>query len=184
MTIDFSEMDEILQKEIGHQGLQFLNPQIGILRLARNLPKDVDDEALVASKFHLALEVIEKWLEPVSEYIQNQIDEASTELLQFQETVKIMLKETNITSWKQAMENPEIKEVLETIQIQKNAIISQQQDLLKSLGRQQIASLFGLVLYPYLPTKNLSEAVEMAKSYLGPNYLYSKNNIYTDAFIL
>ncbi len=184
LTFDISKMDEILQQKIGQMGFQYIAPQIEILRMARNLPKNVDDERLIAKKFRLALDVITKWLEPVSEYIQNQIEEMSAELLQFQETVRVMIKEGNITSWKQAMENPEIKEALEAIKIHKNSIVSQQQDLLHALGRQHISTLFGLVLYPYLPTKDLSEAVNVAKSYLGPNYLYSKNNIYADAFIL
>ena len=63
--VDLTRMEDQLRGDIGNLGLEYLMPQLSIIRNARNIPKDLEDEQFVASKFLRSLHLIDEWLAPV-----------------------------------------------------------------------------------------------------------------------
>ncbi|MHA1167111.1 MAG: hypothetical protein ACTSRU_04775 [Candidatus Hodarchaeales archaeon] len=188
MTVDLSEIDSILNEAIGTTGIDFLGPQLKIIRRARNLPGVLEDLRLVSERFFESLELIDDWSLPLSILVKSPyFDTREEKLRQLQGKASFFLREEGITSWNAAMEssNKEIPRLLNEIQQLRNEIIAKRQDILKKTRRKDISLLFGMVYYPYSKFNTLRESIEdVEKCYFGPNTAFVRKNKYTDALLL
>ncbi|MFW9992999.1 MAG: hypothetical protein ACFFD4_13230 [Candidatus Odinarchaeota archaeon] len=188
MTIDLSNIDELLLQDIGETGTEYLMPQLQIIRSARNLPKNIEECRLESERFFESLELIEEWINPLTLLLKApSLEEKEEVLRQLQSKASFLLREEGITSWVQAMksEKEEIPSLLEQIQTIRNDILQLRQEILDKTRRQKISLLFGLVYYPYSRHETLAEAIhDVEKNYFGPNTFFHKKNKYTDALLL
>ena len=65
ISLDTKDIGPHLETNLGNYGIEYIIPQFEILRKARGLPKDIDDEKLMAPKFFMALKLIELWIDPM-----------------------------------------------------------------------------------------------------------------------
>lgn len=186
--IDLTAVSSDLKKEVGNAGLEYLLPQLAIIRRARNLPNVVNEKRLTTLKFIESLKLINEWIEVVSVLFSLRVEEKENALRRLQDEVNFLLEEKNITSWKEAInkeENPDLADLLEQVRILREAIITERDEYLKVSSRDKISSLCGIVMYPYSDYVNLEEAIKyIEERYFGPNVSFNKKNKYTDAFIL
>ncbi|MFW9928171.1 MAG: hypothetical protein ACFFD1_02140 [Candidatus Thorarchaeota archaeon] len=182
--VDFQDIESVLKEEIGEEGLAFLLPQIRITKKARNLPKDLIDEKLIAAKFLLAINIIEDWLAPMAELFSAfEIDELNLHNLQQQ--ARFALEQSKISSWQEAMNNQELSLLFKKIQTSRIRLEKEREQVFKIARRYKISELLGLILYPYSGHKTLLDSIAFGeKEYYGPNVLYRKTNKYTDAIVI
>ena len=179
-----SNMEELLRKDVGKEGIQFFSPQLNIIRRARNLPKNLDDEALATARFYEALGLIEQSMNPLLwVFTLTGLEEKEQELRRLQAAATFRIREKNITSWKHVQEDLETQLLFNDISTLKFGIIGQRRDLLNKCKRDNITTLLGLILYPFTYRKTLAETDETAKAFYGPNVQFKKKNKYTDALI-
>ncbi|HKZ41975.1 MAG TPA: hypothetical protein VJ044_13505 [Candidatus Hodarchaeales archaeon] len=180
----FQDIESVLKEELGEEGLSYLLPQINLTKQTRNLPKNLIDERMISSKFLIALQVIENWIAPIAEILRSfETDEA--ELRSLQEEARYLLQKSKITSWQQAMGNPELQLIFNKLQTLRLRLETERNQSFLFARRQKISDLLGLILYPYSGHKTLPDAIRHAeKKYFGPNVNYRKTNKYTDAMIL
>ena len=183
-TSDFQEIEDVLRGDIGEEGLAFLLPQITLTKKARNLPKDLIDEKLISAKFLLAVNMIEDWIAPMAELFSAfEIDEQN--LRNLQEQAKFTLDQSGITSWQEALNEPEIQLLFNKIRTAKNRLEKEREQVLKIARRFKISELFGMILYPYSGHKTLLDAIKHGENqYFGPNVVYRKANKYIDTILL
>jgi hypothetical protein len=185
-TIETRNIIPHLEEELGDFGVDYFNSQLEILRIARSLPKDIDDERLMAPKFYLALKLIEAWISPLQFLIDLELSELENAYRENQNQLSFLLKETNTTSWANALihENERIPALIKEIIAQKEVIDKKRNWLMEKSTRSKITNLLGLMLYPHSKGTELDKAIlEVYEKYYGPNVRYKKSNKYADALI-
>lgn len=186
ISLDTKDIGPHLETNLGNYGIEYIIPQFEILRKARGLPKDIDDEKLMAPKFFMALKLIELWIDPMQYLLELELGELENSYRENQNQLSFLLKETETISWSKALnhQNPRIPDLIKTISEQKKIIEEKRLDLMTKSTRLEIINLLGLMLYPHANVKELSEAIALAhETYYGPNTFYKKSNKYTDALI-
>ena len=88
MTIKLENMESQLEEELGKFGLEYLLPQLDIIRSSRNLPSILEDYRLSAQKFYESFQMIQKWLAPVVVPITDQLTEVENRLQELQYQMK------------------------------------------------------------------------------------------------
>ncbi|MHA2298678.1 MAG: hypothetical protein ACXAEU_15520 [Candidatus Hodarchaeales archaeon] len=188
MTVDLANIDELLDQEIGETGKDFLLPQLKIIRRARNLPKTIEDMRLAAERFFSSLGLIEDWINPLTLLLNAPILIKREETLrELQSKANFLLRDSNITSWTQAMESKDetIPDLLKEIHSQRIDILLTRKEILEKTRRHNISLLYGLVYYPYSKHATLADAIhDVEQNYFGPNTFFHKKNKYTDALLL
>ena len=184
--LDTRDIIPHLEKELGDFGVEYFNSQLDILRLARSLPKDIDDERLMAPKLFLALRLIETWVSPLQFLIDLELSALESSYRENQNQLSFLLKETNTASWSNALihENERIPALIKEIISQKEIIDQKRNWLMEKSTRSKIANLLGLMLYPHSKGTDLDQAIaNYHEKYYGQNVQYKKSNKYTDALI-
>lgn len=185
--LDTREVEKGLATEVGDLGLAYLAPQIQIMRQARKLAKEVEDEQLWTAQFYLGLKLIELWAEPLQLVVDAELGELERELASLQDQARFLLESSNTRSWAEAMNhsNPRVPELLKAIESTRSVVMERRHQLLTESTRAEITNLLGLVLYGYSPdVKSLEDAVRLAQqTYFGPNRRYNKGDKYADAMI-
>jgi hypothetical protein len=186
MAIDLTDMEGRLSQTIGEMGLNYLAPQLEIIRQARNLPKNIDDTQLHTGRFYLALNVIKDWLAPVAEISQILCENEEEQILELQERTRTLITSQNIHSWYDVVSSSEIKSLFDYIGQRVQQLEEKKQQILSDFWRHQISNLVGITLYPYAVhgDNSFENALELARAYIGPNVAYRKQNIYVDSLIL
>lgn len=186
ISLDTKDIGPHLDEILGTFGIEYIIPQFEILRKARGLPKDIDDEKLMAPKFFMALKLIELWIEPLQYLLELELGDLENSYRQHQNQLAYLLRETETTSWSKALahENSRIPDLIKQLSEQKKVIEQKRLDLMTKSTRLEITNLLGLMLYPHSNLKTLTDAVQNAhETYYGPNAAYKKANKYTDALI-
>jgi len=184
---DLDEISSGLQPEIGEIGLNYLAPQMDIMRLSRALPKNLEDFRLVASRFYETLRLIEAWIDPLSDILIAELAPLEDELQALQRQTRFLLDDSKTKSWYEAKNhsNPRIPALLKEIDEKRTIILEKRSKLLLEARKNDIINLLGLVLYPYSPQiRTLENSINFASNkYYGPNTAYKKSNKFTDALI-
>ena len=186
ISLDTRDIAPQLEQNLGKYGIEYIIPQFDILRRARGLPKDIDDEKLMAPKFFMALQLIELWIEPLQYLLELELGELENSYREHQNQLAYLIRETDTISWSNALKhpNPRIPDLIKTISEQKKVIEEKRLELMTRSTRLEITNLLGLMLYPHSNFKELNEAINnYHETYYGPNSLYRKSNKYTDALI-
>ncbi|MHA2499697.1 MAG: hypothetical protein ACXAEL_09055 [Candidatus Hodarchaeales archaeon] len=183
-TTDLTDMDEMLRTDIDSKGIDYFAPQLNIIRRARNLPKNLEDERFATAKFYESLGLIEQWLSPLSNiFTFAGLDDKHLVLQRLQSSAAFRIREENIASWQQVLLDSETQFLFNEIKTLRFEIEGQRSTLLRTCNRANITTMLGLILYPFTYRKTLGEAEETAKNFFGPNVQYKKKNKYTDALI-
>ena len=185
--VDLSNIEKQLEEEYGELGINYLFPQLDVIRAARNLPSKMEDTQLTTEKFFLSYQMIEQWLAPVIVPINDNLFGLESHLQDLQSQIKHLITVEEITFWKDVVnsENASIKSLFSDINSLRRYILEQRTKLLESAHRHELPELFGLVLWPYSEYTDVKDAVnDVRKIYFGPNNSYRKQNILTDALIL
>ena len=185
--VDLTRMEDQLRSDIGDVGLEYLMPQLSIIRNARNIPKDLEDEQFVASKFLRSLHLIDDWLAPVVSLYRLLVEEKENALQTLQSQTSFRLNESAITSWKEAFYPMagDIPSLLTEVQMLRQAIMEDRERILDVTNRARISQLVSLVVFPFLGKDSLKEAeLYTQDQYFGPHVTYHPKTKYTDAFIL
>ena len=180
-------MESQLEEKLGKFGLEYLLPQLDIVRSARNLPSILEDYRLSSQKFFESYQIIQKWLAPVVVPITDQLTEVENRLQELQYQMKYHLQEEDIVFWNDVIRssNPTIKSLYPEIINLREYITKQRESYLQTAQRDILPELLGLILWAYTELYDLKSAVnEVKQRYFGPNSYYKKNNILTDALIL
>ena len=187
MTIKLENIESQLEEEFGKFGLEYLFPQLDIVRSARNLPSILEDYRLSSQKFFESYQMIQKWLAPVVVPITDQLTEVENRLQELQYQMKYHLQEENILFWNDVIKssNSAIKSLYPEIINLREYIAKQRENYLQTARRDILPELLGLILWAYTELYDLKSAVaEVKQRYFGPNSYYKKNNVLTDALIL
>lgn len=181
---ELANIDDMLRNEIGETGIEYFAPQLNIIRRARNLPKNLEDERFTTARFYESLGLIEQWLNPLSNiFAIAGIEEKQRALRKLQTAATFRIKQENITYWKQVLQDSETKFLFNEIKSLKHEIEGLRTKFLTFCRRADIATLLGLILYPFTYRKTLGEAENTARNFYGPNVQFKKKNKYTDALI-
>jgi hypothetical protein len=181
---DLANMDDMLRKDVGEKGIAYFSPQLNIIRRARNLPKNLEDERFTTARFYESLGLIEQWLNPLSElFTLAGIEEKMQNLRRLQSSAAFRIREEGISSWKGVLEDSETQFLFNEIKTLRFEIEGLRHKFLNNCRRSDISTLLGLILYPFTYRKTLAEAEDTAKHFYGPNVHYKKINKYTDALI-
>lgn len=184
IAIDFSDILNTLEKDFGQNGLNYLISQVNITKESRNIVKNLLDERLISAQFLLILNLIETWIAPLAE-ILNTMEEDEIKLRELQEEARFVLQKTKISSWQQAMTNPELHQVFDELHTLKTRMEAEREQIFAEAKRSTITQLLGMILFPYSGHKTLLEAIKYAEErYYGPNVKYRKLDKYCDAIIL
>ncbi|PWI47152.1 hypothetical protein CEE45_13125 [Candidatus Heimdallarchaeota archaeon B3_Heim] len=185
--VDLSNIEKQLEDEFGQLGINYLFPQLDVIRSARNLASNIEDARLMTEKFFLSYKMIEQWLAPVIVPINDNLFGLESHLRDLQSQIKHLITEEEIIYWKDVAnsENASIKSLFSDIDSLRKYILDQRAKLLQSAHRHELPELFGLVLWPYTEYTDVKDAVnDVRKIYFGPNNSYRKQNLLTDALIL
>ncbi len=187
MVTDLANVEELLKAKVGSAGVEFLAPQLEVIRSARNLPSKLDDFRLMTQRMYESFQMITQWLAPVIVPISEELSELEAQLLELQYKIKFQLKQEGLKYWREIEEsnNPTIQSLFSEIKQLRGYIISQRNKLLFAAHRAELSRLFGLVLWPYTEHLDVHEVLkEVESSYFGPNYYYNKNNTLCDSILL
>lgn len=187
MTINLDNIEEQLKSEFGTTGIDYLFPQLDIIRSARNIPTKLEEYKLVTQRLFESSQMIQKWLAPVIVPITDELAEIRNQLRELQEQIKFNIQQEGIQFWKhlESSENSSINSLYPKIIALKNYILTKEHELLSSAHRKELPELFGLVLWPYSEHSNLVDSIkEVGDVYFGENIVYRKNNLLTDSIIL
>lgn len=187
MITDLANVEELLKVKFGSTGVEFLAPQLEVIRLARNLPSKLDDFRLMTQRVYASFQMISQWLAPVIVPISEELTELEAQLQELQYKIKFQIKQEGIKYWREIEEsqNPTLRSLFSEIKQIRGYIISQRNKLLLAAQRAELSRLFGLVLWPYTEHIEINEVLkEVRSSYFGPNYFYNKNNILCDSILL
>lgn len=187
MAIDLSNIEERIVKAVGEIGLDYLAPQLEIIRTTRNLPSKIADFRLMAQKFYESYQTISGWLAPVVGPLNEELAAFEAQLEEKIIKIKFELKKEDLEFWKDIAEskNRQIRTLLQEIRQLREYILQQREIYLKAARRDILPELFGLVLWPHTEFINLSDALEeVKKAYFGTNYRYNKHDLLTDSLIL
>lgn len=187
MVLDLGNIEERLKNKFGNTGVDYLAPQLEIIRSARNMPSKLDDFRLVTQRMYESWQMISQWLAPVIVPISEEFTDLETQLRELQYQIKFQLQQEGITYWYDVEEskNPNIKTLYSEIKKLRSYILQQRKKLLHAAHRLELPKLFGLVLWPFTDHRSFTLALEEVKrSYFGQNYYYNINNVLTDSLIL
>ncbi|RMD89944.1 MAG: hypothetical protein D6813_09925 [Calditrichaeota bacterium] len=183
--LDTQNISKSLKPIIGEIGLEYLSPLMQVMRAARALPKNVEDEPLITARFYEALRLIEAWIDPLHIIMEAELGDLEKELLNLQGQAQYLIGETR--SWYDILhhENPRVPALLNEIKERKAFLLKRRLELFQASTRDKITNLLGLVLYPYNPKfRTLNQAIKYAETtYYGPNIRYRRANKYADALI-
>ncbi len=187
MVVDLGNIEKLLRANYGSTGVEYLAPQLEIIRSARNLPSKIDDLRLMTQRMYESYQMISQWLAPVVGPISDGLNELETQLRELQYQIKFKMQEENIKYWREIedSDNPKIKTLFLEIKQLRDYILQQRKTFLDTAHRTELPRLFGLVQWPYTDHASINNALEEVKSsYFGPNYYYNKNNLLCDSIIL
>ncbi|MFX1507537.1 MAG: hypothetical protein ACFFDC_15745 [Promethearchaeota archaeon] len=187
MVTDLTNVEELLKAKIGATGVEYLAPQLEVIRLARNLPSKLDDFRLMAQKMHASYQMISEWLAPVIVPISEELTDLEAQLQELQYKIKFQIKQDKLNYWREIeqSQNPMIKSLFSEIKQLRGYILSQRNKLLFAAHRAELPQLFSLVLWPYTEHLDVHDVFkEVKSSYFGPNYFYNKNNTLCDSILL
>ena len=187
MVTDLANVEKLLKAKIGSTGVEYLAPQLEVIRSARNLPSKLDDFRLMTQRMYESFQMISQWLAPVIVPISEELTELEAQLQELQYKIKFQIKQEGIKYWQEIEEsnNPTIKSLFSEINQLRGYILQQREKLLHAAHRAELPRLFGLVLWPYTDHVNINDVLEEVKtSYFGPSYYYNKNNILCDSIVL
>ncbi len=187
MVIDLNNLEKQLEEEYGELGVNYLFPQLDIIRSARKLPSDMEDARLMSEKFYLSYRMIEQWLAPVILPINDNLLGLESHLQDLQSQIRLSIQQQEIKYWLEVTRSRHkiIQSLYSDISSLRSYILEQRELLLKSAHRSELASLFGMVLWPFSEFTSLSDAIQDVREiYFGPNNSYRKQNLLTDALIL
>ncbi|MHA2306152.1 MAG: hypothetical protein ACXACU_12255 [Candidatus Hodarchaeales archaeon] len=187
MTMTFGNIEERLKEKYGERGVEYLAPQLDILRLARNLPSKLDDVRLMTQKFYESYQTILKWLAPVVVPITEEFSELEDQLRELQYQMKFIIQQEGIKFWNEIERsmNPNVQSQYIQILQARNYILKLRTRYLQAAHRHELSDLFSLVLWPYTDHTNWIDILdEVKKTYFGPNRYYSKDDIFNDALLL
>ncbi|MHA1974436.1 MAG: hypothetical protein ACTSW1_15670 [Candidatus Hodarchaeales archaeon] len=187
MTVNLDNIGDQLKEEFGERGVDYLLPQIDIIRKARDLPSYLEDFRLKTRRFFEAYQMIQKWLAPVIVPIQDELTESERQLKELQYQIKYHLQQEKIFFWKDVIksQNPTITSLYTEIVTLRQYILHQRRKFLNAAHRDSIPELLSLILWPYSEYDDLQSALdEVKRIYFGPNYFYKKQNVFTDSLIL
>ena len=187
MVTDLANVEELLKVKIGATGVEYLAPQLEVIRLARNLPSKLDDFRLMTQKMHASYQMISEWLAPIIVPISEELTELEAQLQELQYKIKFQIKQDNLKYWREIEQskNPMIKSLFSEIKQLRGYILSQRNKLLFAAHRAELPQLFSLVLWPYTEHLDVHDVLkEVKSSYFGPNYYYNKNNTLCDSILL
>lgn len=187
MTIDLTNIDKLLLAEVGSLGVEYLLPQLDIVRSSRNMPSKLEDYRLMTQKFFECYQMISKWLAPIIVPISEEMVELESQLRDLQYKIKFHLDNEGIQFWKniQDSKNSSIRSLFQEMMQLRNYILKQRKTFLKAAHRDTMPELLALVLWPHTEYASLPDVMkEVSKAYFGPNYFYNKNSILTDSLIL
>ncbi|MFX0172027.1 MAG: hypothetical protein ACFE9L_08910 [Candidatus Hodarchaeota archaeon] len=100
MTTNLGNVEEQLLNKFGHKGVDYLTPQLEIIRSARNMPSKLDDFRLMTQKMHESWKMISQWLAPVIVPITEELSELEIQLRELQYQIKFQIQQEGITYWK------------------------------------------------------------------------------------
>lgn len=186
MTYSLQDIEEKLRSEFGDIAVDYLFPQIEIIRSARNIPSVLSEIKLGTQRFYISYQMLQKWLSPVV-IIQDELNDLENHLKELQYQMKFHIDEQGIHFWKDVIksENPTIKALYKEILTLKDYILKRRQELITTANRHSIAELLGLILWPYSEYQNLQDSIdEVKRLYFSSNHYYKKSNLFTDALIL
>lgn len=187
MVISFGNIEDRVKEKYGERGVEYLAPQLEILRMARNLPSKLDDVRLLTQKFYQSYETIIKWLAPVIVPITEEFSELEDQLREMQYQMKFIIQQEEIKFWNeiQYSTNPNVQSQYIQILQTRNYILKLRQRYLQAAHRNELSDLFSLVLWPYTDHTSWDDVLkEVKKTYFGPNCYYDKKNIFNDALLL
>ena len=84
MVTDLANVEELLKAKFGPTGVEFLAPQLEVIRSARNLPSKLDDFRLMTQRMHASFQMISQWLAPVIVPISEELTELEAQLQELQ----------------------------------------------------------------------------------------------------
>lgn len=187
MVSNLGNIEELLKSKYGSRGVEYLAPQLDVIRSARNLPSKLDDYRLKTQRMYESFQMISQWLAPVIVPISEELTEIEAQLQELQYQIKFQINQEGIKYWREIEEstNPTINTLFSEIKQLRNYILQQREKLMSAANRAELPQLFGLVLWPYTEHSNVNDVLEEVKSsYFGSNYYYNKNNILCDSIIL
>ncbi|NHJ02954.1 MAG: hypothetical protein EAX86_12530 [Candidatus Heimdallarchaeota archaeon] len=178
---------EKIELQFGERGIEYLIPQLEIIRQTRNLVTQLENpkNRLISQKFFTSLNMLQTWLTPVIAPIYDDLSELEVHLQELQTKTTLQLKEISGKYWRDIKNDTLLGLQLEEILELKKSIVKRREQLLKLAKRYSVSTAFGLVLWPHTEYRTVSEACkEVETRYLGPNVAYDKNNLYTDSLAL
>ncbi len=178
---------EKIENQFGERGLEYLFPQLDIIRASRNLVSHLENpkNRLISQKFFISLNILQTWLAPVMAPIFDDLSDLELHLQELQTKTKLQLDDHTSKYWIDVKNDPILGLQLDEILELKKSIISRRLRLLELAKRNNISTLFGLVLWPHTEYRNIHEACdEVEARYLGSNIAYNKDDLYTDALAL
>jgi len=187
VSIILNNIESKLKEEFGSRGVDYLLPQLEIIRSARDLPSILEDYRLKTKKFFESYQMIQKWLAPVIVPIQEELTETENQLKALQYQIKFHINQEKIFFWEDVIKstNPTITSLYTEIVTLRDYILKKRNKFLKAANRDSIPELLSLILWPYSEYDDLQSSLnEVKRIYFGPNYFYRKQNILTDALIL
>lgn len=185
--VDLNNIEKQLEDAYGTLGVNYLYPQLDIVRSARKLPSDMEDARLMSEKFYISYRMIEQWLAPVIVPINDNLMGLESHLKDLQSQIRLSIQQQEIKYWLEITRsrNKTVQSLYSDISSLRNYILEQRELLLKSANRSELPELFGMVLWPFSEFTSLLDAIQdVRKIYFGPNNSYRKQNILTDALIL
>ncbi|MCK4848303.1 MAG: hypothetical protein KAT16_04700 [Candidatus Heimdallarchaeota archaeon] len=187
MVIDLNNVEKQLEDVYGTLGINYLYPQLDIIRSARKLPSDMEDARLMSEKFYMSYRMIEQWLAPVIVPVNDNLLGLESHLKDLQSQIHLSIKNQEIKYWLEITRssNKTIQTLYKDILSLRSYILEQRKLLLKSANRSELSELFGMLLWPFSEFTSLQDAIQdVRKIYFGPNNSYRKQNMLTDALIL
>jgi hypothetical protein len=97
--VDLNNIEKQLEDAYGTLGINYLYPQLDIIRSARKLPSDMEDARLVSEKFYLCYRMIEQWLAPVVVPINDNLLGLESHLQDLQSQIQLSIKNQEIKYW-------------------------------------------------------------------------------------
>ncbi|MHA1542434.1 MAG: hypothetical protein ACTSQH_05635, partial [Candidatus Hodarchaeales archaeon] len=97
--VDLNNIEKQLEDAYGTLGINYLYPQLDIIRSARKLPSDMEDARLVSEKFYICYRMIEQWLAPVVVPINDNLLGLESHLQDLQSQIQLSIKNQEIKYW-------------------------------------------------------------------------------------
>jgi hypothetical protein len=97
--VDLNNIEKQLEDAYGTLGVNYLYPQLDIVRSARKLPSDMEDARLMSEKFYISYRMIEQWLAPVIVPINDNLMGLESHLKDLQSQIRLSIQQQEIKYW-------------------------------------------------------------------------------------